>query len=61
MNSNDAKQSDSQESTKMRRLDREIRSILVRIECEPVPQNLTKLAEQLQAALQRRRETMTGE
>lgn len=39
----------------MERLDREIRDILARIEKEPVPQNLTKLAEELQAALQKRR------
>jgi hypothetical protein len=61
MNSNDAKQSERRESAQTHRLDREIRNILVRIEKEPVPQNLTKLAERLQAALQRRRETMNGE
>lgn len=61
MNSNDANQSDRRESTQTRRLDREIRNILAQIENEPVPQNLTKLAKQLQAALQRRRETMNGD
>jgi hypothetical protein len=61
MNSNDANQSDRRESTQTRRLDREIRNILAQIENEPVPQNLTKLAQQLQAALQRRRETMNGD
>lgn len=45
----------------MQRLDREIRNILVRIEKEPVPQNLTKLAEELQAALQRRRSALDGD
>jgi hypothetical protein len=61
MNSNDANQSNRRESTQTHRLDREIRNILVQIENEPVPQNLTRLAQQLQAALQRRRETMNGE
>jgi hypothetical protein len=61
MNSNDANQSDRRESTQTQRLDREIRNILAQIENEPVPQNLTKLAQQLQAALQRRRETMNGD
>jgi hypothetical protein len=61
MNSNDAKQSERRESAQAHRLDREIRNILVRIEKEPVPQNLTRLAERLQAALQRRRGTMNGE
>jgi hypothetical protein len=61
MNSDDANQSDRRESTQTRRLDREIRNILAQIENEPVPQTLTKLAQQLQAALQRRRETMNGD
>jgi uncharacterized protein (UPF0147 family) len=61
MNSNDANQSDRRESTQTQRLDREIGNILAQIENEPVPQNLTKLAQQLQAALQRRRETMNGD
>ncbi len=61
MNSNDANQSDRRESTQTQRLDREIRNILAQIENESVPQNLTKLAQQLQAALQRRRETMNGD
>jgi hypothetical protein len=61
MNSNDANQSDRRKSTQTQRLDREIRNILVQIENEPVPQNLTKLAQQLQGALQRRRETMNGD
>lgn len=61
MNSNDANQSDRRESTQTQHLDREIRNILVQIENEPVPQNLTKLAQLLQAALQRRRETMNGD
>jgi hypothetical protein len=61
MNSNDANQSDRRGSTQTQRLDREIRNILARIENEPVPQNLTKLAQKLQAALQRRRETMNGD
>ncbi|EHK58658.1 hypothetical protein [Allomesorhizobium alhagi] len=61
MNSNDANQSDRRDSTQTQRLDREIRNILAQIENEPVPKNLTKLAQQLQAALQRRRETMNGD
>jgi hypothetical protein len=61
MNSNDANQSGRRGSTQTQRLDREIRNILARIENEPVPQNLTKLAQKLQAALQRRRETMNGD
>ena len=61
MNSNDANQSDRRESTQTQHLDREIRNILVQIENEPVPQNLTKLAQLLQAALQRRLETMNGD
>ena len=61
MNSNDANQSDRRKSTQTYSLDREIRNILAQIENEPVPQNLTKLAQQLQAALQRRRETMNGD
>jgi hypothetical protein len=61
MNSNDANQSDRRESTQTQRLDREIRNILAQIENEPVPQNLTKLAQQLQTALQRRRDTMDGD
>jgi hypothetical protein len=61
MNSNDANPSDRRDSTQTQRLDREIRSILARIENEPVPQNLTKLAQQLQAALQRRRDTTNGD
>jgi len=61
MNSNNANQSDRREATQTQRLDREIRNILVQIENEPVPQNLTRLAQQLQAALQRRRETMNGD
>jgi hypothetical protein len=50
-----AKQSEQRESARTQGLDREIRDILARIEKEPVPQNLAKLAEELQAALQRRR------
>jgi hypothetical protein len=61
MNSKDTNQSDRRESTQTHRLDSEIRNILVQIENEPVPQNLTKLAQQLQAALQRKRETMNGD
>lgn len=61
MNSNDANQSDRRKSTQTQHFDREIRNILVQIENEPVPQNLTKLAQLLQAALQRRRETMNGD
>lgn len=61
MISNDANQSDRRESAQTHRLDREIRNILARIENEPIPQNLTKLAQQLQAALQRKRETMNGD
>jgi hypothetical protein len=61
MTSNDPKQSERRQSARMQRLDREIRDILARIEKEPVPQNLTKLAEELQAALQRKRGASDGD
>jgi len=61
MTSNDPKQSERRQSARMQRLDREIRDILGRIEKEPVPQNLTKLAEELQAALQRKRGASDGD
>jgi hypothetical protein len=57
MDSNDADRPERRKTPRRQRLDREIRDILARIETEPAPQNLTRLAEELQAALQRRRKT----
>jgi hypothetical protein len=57
MDSNDADRPERRKTPRRQRLDREIRDILARIETEPTPQNLTRLAEELQAALQRRRKT----
>ncbi len=55
MKSSNASQSDNRHSDRrLQRLDREISEILKLIEREDVPQNLTKLAEQLQAALRRK-------
>ena len=54
-------QSDHRSSGRLQRLDGELGEILARIEHEEVPGNLTKLAEQLQQALKRKREASTGE
>jgi hypothetical protein len=61
MKSSNASQSDDRRSDRLQRLDREIGEILTLIEREEVPQNLTKLAEQLQAALKRKRDISANE
>jgi hypothetical protein len=61
MKSSNASQSDNRHSDRLQRLDREISEILTLIEREEIPQHLTKLAEQLQAALRRKRDTSADE
>jgi hypothetical protein len=61
MKSSNASQSDNRHSDRLQRLDREIGEILTRIEQEEVPQKLMRLAEQLQAALKRKRDVSANE
>ncbi len=61
MKSSNASQSDNRHSDRLQRLDREIGEILTRIEQEEVPQKLMRLAEQLQAALKRKRDVSASE
>jgi hypothetical protein len=61
MKSSNASQSDNRHSDRLQRLDREIGEILTRIEQEEVPQKLMRLAEQLQAALKRKRDISANE
>jgi hypothetical protein len=56
MKSDNDSQSGLRHGSRLERLDREISKILAQIEHEEVPQNLTRLAEQLQAALKRKRD-----
>ena len=56
MKSDNDSQSGLRHGSRLERLDREISQILAQIEHEEVPQNLTRLAEQLQAALKRKRD-----
>ncbi|WP_394888786.1 hypothetical protein ACG873_26830 [Mesorhizobium sp. AaZ16] len=61
MKSSNASQSDNRHSDRLQRLDREIGEILTRIEQEEIPQKLMRLAEQLQAALKRKRDVSAEE
>ena len=61
MKSSNASQSDNRHSDRLQRLDREISEILTLIEREQVPQKLMRLAEQLQAALKRKRDVSANE
>ena len=56
MKSDNDSQSGLRHGSRLELLDREISKILAQIEHEEVPQNLTRLAEQLQAALKRKRD-----